>query len=164
MPLAIEASNPLDIDSTLSDPEGTCFNVGKYQFPADTGPSFPHKRLSPTLLATCRRVFIEAHLLIFKNERGHQVEGQRFWKSWIPKSRPDSPEGKPGVNKSCIACAYWEPREDRVGAPLHHAELLWRFGLLSILPLQPKSVFLVIECTKRHPWTPWSMCDFALVT
>lgn len=117
MPLATEASNPLDIDSTLFDPEGTCFNVGKYQFPADTGPSFPHKRLSPTLLAICRRVFIEAHLLIFKNERGHQVEEQRFWKSWIPKSRPDSPEGKPGVDKSCIACAYrsrerteWERR------------------------------------------------------
>ncbi|KAH8844940.1 hypothetical protein MCOR07_003916 [Pyricularia oryzae] len=68
---------------------------------------FTHKRLSPTLLAICRRVFIEAHLLIFKNERGHQVEEQRFWKSWIPKSRPDSPEGKPGVDKSCIACAYW---------------------------------------------------------
>ncbi|KAI6324742.1 hypothetical protein MCOR14_003800 [Pyricularia oryzae] len=97
MPLAIEASNPLDIDSTLFDPENTCFNVG----------NFTHKRLSPTLLAICRRVFIEAHLLIFKNERGHQVEEQRFWKSWIPKSRPDSPEGKPGVDKSCIACAYW---------------------------------------------------------
>ncbi|KAI7925683.1 hypothetical protein M0657_002291 [Pyricularia oryzae] len=71
----------------------------------DTWLNFPHKRLSPTLLATCRRVFIEAHLLIFKNERGHQVEGQRFWKSWIPKSRPDSPEGKPGVNKT-----EWERR------------------------------------------------------
>ncbi|KAI6373497.1 hypothetical protein MCOR31_003160 [Pyricularia oryzae] len=73
----------------------------------DTWLNFTHKRLSPTLLAICRRVFIEAHLLIFKNERGHQVEEQRFWKSWIPKSRPDSPEGKPGVDKSCIACAYW---------------------------------------------------------
>lgn len=152
MPLAIEASNPLDIDSTLFDPEGTCFNVGKYQFPADTGPCFPHKRLSPTLLATCRRVFIEAHLSIFKNERGHQVEGQCFWKSWIPKSRPDSPEGKPGLQQVLHRLRVLEPREDRVGAPLHQVDLL-------------KVCIPRIECILNDTrGAPWSMCDFALVT
>ncbi|TLD20333.1 hypothetical protein PspLS_08609 [Pyricularia sp. CBS 133598] len=147
----IATKKPLGADDLIRR-GGLALRVGGGRFPPGTGPSFTHRRLSTTLLATCRRVFAEARLLIFEHERGHE-SGPSSLMLWNRPAGPGS-EG-PGVSMCCVSRAKWSrertewerrfPRLSLSGNP----EYYYGFFTNKLTPFHPADRVL----HKRYPWS-----------